>query len=171
MSSMCRCRRDVFCVTAKHGLALSASRTLLPRLHFRPPPSHHHPKLFPVSHGEPILLVIEIDLTIYRMLPAWLNMGRNDYFPIQDEDLPPKSELRLPLEPKAPPHNRWWANVMLVLQTGLIIALLVSLHILANRHPSNITCAKQLSPYCEFINEQIQVVKVLFLDSEFSTLS
>lgn len=92
------------------------------------------------------------------MVPTWLTMGRDGYFPVLDEDIPTNSELRLPLESKTSSKNgrSWWIYVMLFLQTGLIVALLVSLHILANRHPSDIACAKQLSPYCEFLNEQLQ---------------
>lgn len=39
---------------------------------------------------------------------------------------------------------------MLMLQSIMIIALLASLHIIASRVPSDLTCAKQLSPYCEY---------------------
>nr|A0A142I736.1 RecName: Full=UstYa family oxidase phomYc'; AltName: Full=Phomopsin biosynthesis cluster protein Yc'a [Diaporthe leptostromiformis]AMR44288.1 DUF3328 protein [Diaporthe leptostromiformis] len=80
-------------------------------------------------------------------------MDRSGYFPVLDEDIPTKSELRLPLESKTSSRSRRWLHLVLVLQSVLIISLLASLHILGNRQPSNITCAKQLSPYSPYLED------------------
>lgn len=74
-------------------------------------------------------------------------MGKSGYRPVPDEEIPTKSEIRF-TEPKSSSRTRW-PQIILFLQFGIIVALLASLHILANHPPSDIKCAKQLSPYCE----------------------
>lgn len=79
----------------------------------------------------------------------WASAAAARYSTVSDDESVATSEpekLALLIAARRPNIKLW---IFTVVQTVFVVALAVSLHIVASRKPSDLLCAKQLSPYCK----------------------
>ncbi|PWI67688.1 hypothetical protein PCL_02609 [Purpureocillium lilacinum] len=81
----------------------------------------------------------------------WASAAAARYSTVSDDESVATSEpekLALLIAARRPNIKLW---IFTVVQTVFVVALAVSLHIVASRKPSDLLCAKQLSPYSPFL--------------------